>query len=92
METINLTISAQTLNAIGVALQELPFKLAKPAIDEIEKQVQKYLMEKQSERTGKGTDPAGVASGGAVPDCGVADVSRADHDNGDRVADIRQSG
>lgn len=42
MEMITLTISAQTLNTIGAALQELPYKMAAPAIKEIDVQVQEH--------------------------------------------------
>jgi hypothetical protein len=48
METITITISAQTLNTIGAALQELPYKVAQPAINEIDKQVKEYLKTKAS--------------------------------------------
>lgn len=43
MKEITLTISAQTLNAIGAALNELPYKVAAPALQEIDKQVQAAL-------------------------------------------------
>lgn len=46
MEQITLVISAQTLNTIGAALQELPYKVASPAIKEIDEQVQKHLKNK----------------------------------------------
>lgn len=48
MEYMTIRISAQTLNAIGAGLNELPFKLAKPAIDEIDAQVRSYLAAKES--------------------------------------------
>jgi len=48
LEFITITISAQTLNAIGAGLNELPFKVAKPAIDEIDVQVRSYLAQKES--------------------------------------------
>ncbi len=44
---MTIKISAQTLNAIGAGLNELPFKLAKPAIDEIDAQVRSYLAAKE---------------------------------------------
>ena len=48
METITITISAQTLNTIGAGLQELPYKAASPAIKEIDEQVQEYLKNKKT--------------------------------------------
>jgi hypothetical protein len=48
MEYVTITISAITLNTIGAALQELPYKLANPAVMEIDKQVRQYLAEKES--------------------------------------------
>ncbi len=50
MEFITLRISASTLNVIGAGLQELPFKIANPAIQEIEKQVKTYLACKEDSR------------------------------------------
>lgn len=47
MEFITLTISAQTLNTVGVGLRELPYKHAKPALDEIDKQVREHLARKE---------------------------------------------
>lgn len=47
MEYISLTISAQTLNTLGAALQELPYKLANPAILEIDAEVKRYLAQKE---------------------------------------------
>lgn len=47
MEYITITISAQTLGTIGTALNELPYKMAKPAIDEIDVQVRTYLADKK---------------------------------------------
>jgi hypothetical protein len=55
METITLTISAQTLNTIGAALRELPYKLAKPAIDEIDKQVLAYVQRREGESSDQGS-------------------------------------
>jgi hypothetical protein len=51
METITLTISAQTLNTIGAALQEISYKIAKPAIDEIDKQVQEHVRQREAGET-----------------------------------------
>ena len=51
MEQITITISAQTLNTIGAGLRELPYKIAEPAIAEIDKQVQDYLKKKSEEKT-----------------------------------------
>lgn len=48
MEYMTITISAKTLNTIGAGLNELPYKLAKPAIDEIDVQVRSYLAAKES--------------------------------------------
>lgn len=48
MEYIKITISAQTLNTIGAGLQELPYKVAHPAIVEIDKQVKIYLEEQKA--------------------------------------------
>lgn len=50
MEYITLKISASTLNAIGAGLQELPYKISRPAIDEIDKQVRMHL-EQQKEKS-----------------------------------------
>lgn len=47
MESITITISALTLNTIGAALQELPYKVANPAIKEIDKQVRMHLEQKE---------------------------------------------
>lgn len=58
METITITISAQTLAAIGVGLQELPFKIANPAINEIDLQVQAHIKAKTNEGSSKGTGSA----------------------------------
>lgn len=46
MESISLTISGKSLNVIGAALSELPYKVAKPVIDEIDKQVKEHLATK----------------------------------------------
>jgi len=61
METIDLKISAQTLNTIGAALRELPYRLSHPAIQEIEVQVQNHLKRKVKENEGStgGTPPTG---------------------------------
>lgn len=48
MEKFTLVISAQTLNTIGAALSELPYKIAAPAIQEVNEQVQKYLADKKA--------------------------------------------
>lgn len=49
MEYIILKISAQTLNTIGAALQELPYKVSAPAIKEIDEQVKDFLSKKEQE-------------------------------------------
>lgn len=48
MEYITLKISAQTLNTIGAALQELPYKVSAPAIKEIDEQVKTHLAKPKS--------------------------------------------
>lgn len=53
MEYITITISAQTLNTIGVGLQELPYKMASPAIAEIKTQVDVYLENKNKNKNKK---------------------------------------
>lgn len=60
MNSVTITLSAATLNTIGAALGEIPFKIARPAVAEIEAQVSKYLMEQK----GKGNEQD---SGGATP-------------------------
>lgn len=49
MEYMTLKISASTLNAIGAGLQELPYKLASPAIKEIDDQVKQHLAKKEAD-------------------------------------------
>jgi hypothetical protein len=49
MEMITITISAQTLNTVGAALQELPYKVSAPAIKEIDVQVKAHLDKKPAE-------------------------------------------
>lgn len=73
MDKITLVISAQTLNTLGLALGELPFKIAKPAYDEIQVQVAEY--EKNAAKNqGQSTAPGGDGSGGlAGGHSGVAD-------------------
>lgn len=67
MEYMTITISALTLNAIGAGLQELPYKVANPALQEIDKQVREYLANKESsnDRTkgSKTGDPDGNSDG-----------------------------
>lgn len=43
MDEITLKISAQTYNAIVQALQEMPWKIANPALQEIDPQVREAL-------------------------------------------------
>lgn len=62
MEHITVKISAQTLNTIGAALREIPYKLAAPAIQEIEIQVQLFLAEKNR---GSKSSKTGNADGGS---------------------------
>jgi hypothetical protein len=69
METIKIEISAQTLNTIGAALQEIPHKFAAPALKEINEQVQKHMLEKQngfSRTSGQAGSANGVNRG--LPD------------------------
>lgn len=58
MEYITLRISAQTLNTIGAALQELPHKIARPALDEIDRQVKAHLDERTKNSTTGNSDGA----------------------------------
>lgn len=69
MEYITITISARTLNTVGAGLQELPYKLAQPALVEIDAQVKKYLEQKESLNVGTKSSQAGNADGdGDGPD------------------------
>lgn len=43
METVTLVLSAQTYNTIVQALQEMPWKLANPALNEINPQIRAAL-------------------------------------------------
>lgn len=63
MDKITITISAQTLNTIGAGLQELPYKVASPAIQEIDKQVQAFLAEKDNARRTRSDSEIGDADG-----------------------------
>ncbi len=54
MEYITLKISAQALNTIGAALNELPYKIANPVIKEIDAQVQRHIGEKNGSLIGVG--------------------------------------
>lgn len=47
MNSVTITISAATLNAIGAGLNELPHKIARPAIVEVEEQVNKFLADQK---------------------------------------------
>lgn len=70
MESITITITAQTLNAIGAGLNELPYKVAAPAIKEIEEQVNAYLKEKQRGtlgQTGENSATGGSDGTGTQP-------------------------
>lgn len=69
MDKITLVISAQTLNTLGLALGELPFKIAKPAFDEIHSQVaaheaQKNAAENQRQPNADRNDQPGRFSSG----------------------------
>lgn len=69
MEYIKLTISATTLNTIGAALQELPYKISKPAIEEIDSQVRKHLEQKESGNDrAKGSEVGDTDGDGNGPD------------------------
>lgn len=59
MEYITLKISAQALNTIGAALGELPFKIASPVIDEIQKQVDEYERSRDKTSTDEKSDVEG---------------------------------
>lgn len=48
MEMVSLTISIATLNVVGIALQDLPYKVAAPAIQEIQAQVQAHQAAKEA--------------------------------------------
>lgn len=77
MERMTLTISAMTLNTIGAGLQELPYKLAKPAIDEIDREVRSHLARKEQindrATSGKTRDADGDGNG---PDGNYTDQDR----------------
>lgn len=64
MEYITLTISAQTLNAIGAALQEIPYKLAAPAIKEIDEQVKAFVERQNEPKTGETSARSDNETGG----------------------------
>lgn len=75
MEYISLRISAKTLNTVGAGLQELPYKLAKPALDEIDEQVQRHIREQTNDRAKSGE--AGNTSGdGDGPDRNYVEQDR----------------
>lgn len=65
MEFITLTISAQTLGTIGAGLQELPYKLANPALQEIDRQVKQYLEQKGRENDRGKSSEVGDSDGHA---------------------------
>jgi hypothetical protein len=77
METITITITAQTLNAIGAGLNELPYKVANPAIAEIQAQVKSYLENKNVNRTDSNPGSADEKHGG-IPSADGADVGKAE--------------
>lgn len=77
MDFITITISAITLNTIGAGLRELPYKLANPAIEEIDKQVRDYLAKKESINDRAKSSATGDADGnGDRPDRNYVDQDR----------------
>ena len=60
METIQLTITAASLNIIRQALGELPLKMSYTAFQEIDQQVQAHLRRAQNVDSGSG---AGASDG-----------------------------
>jgi len=77
MEYITLKISATTLNTIGAGLQELPYKLANPAIAEIDSQVKQYLAYKEDTSVRAESSQAGNTDGdGSGPDRNYIDQDR----------------
>lgn len=77
MEFFTLSISAQTLNAIGAGLQELPYKLANPAIQEIDRQVREHLARKEKPNDRASNSEAGDTSGdGDGPDRNYVEQDR----------------
>lgn len=63
MEFITITISATTLGAVGMGLQELPYKISNPAIQEIDKQVKAYLEQKAKPNERAKSSEAGNTDG-----------------------------
>lgn len=77
MEYITLKISAITLNTIGAGLQELPYKLAYPAVQEIDKQVKLHLEQKEKPRERASSSQIGDANGdGSGPDRNYVEQDR----------------
>lgn len=77
MEFITITISATTLNTIGAGLQELPFKIANPALQEIDKQVREHLAKKESSDDRATISEIGDSDGnGDRPDSNYVDQDR----------------
>jgi hypothetical protein len=66
VETITITITAATLQAIGMGLREIPYKIAQPAIAEIDEQVKSYLAEKKDGDVGSIHNP--MVPGGPAGD------------------------
>jgi hypothetical protein len=78
MDKITLVITAQTLNTLGLALGELPFKIAKPAFEEIQAQVAAHEARNAAKNQGQpATDrndqPGGVGGGDSGVGPGVGD-------------------
>lgn len=61
MQSITITVSAATLNAIGAGLNELPHRIARPAIVEVENQVNKFLMEQKESESRSANSSVGGA-------------------------------
>jgi hypothetical protein len=77
MEYINLRISAATLVTIGAGLRELPFKVADPALKEIDSQVKAHLEKKESANVRAQSSQVGDADGdGNGPDRNYVEQDR----------------
>lgn len=77
MEFITLTISAHALNTVGAGLQGLPYKVAKPVIDEIDRQVREHLARKEQVNDRATSSKAGDTDGdGNGPDGNYIDQDR----------------
>lgn len=59
MNTVTLVLSVQTYNTIVQGLQELPWKIANPALAEIDPQMRAALAAEKSEGQAPVTSPSG---------------------------------